>query len=429
MLSNRHYEGNPQKNSPALGATIAYLGINGVLALLHGAQGCSTFIRLQLSRHFKENIPLNSTAVAEDSVIFGGWENLKQGMAVAIDKFHPQIVGVMSSGLTETYGDDMNSALAALRQERPDIRDIPIIVSSTPDYIGSMQEGFQRTVLSILKTVLDEPGKEQLAAPEGKKYVTLFPGLHFTPGDVEVLKEIVEQFGLYPLAVPDLSTSLDGHTELDPSPVVQGGTELDDIYKIPNSIAAFSFGLSMKKAGQYVQEKFGLSHFNIPSLTGLKATDHFIEKLCHISGKTVPNKLRQQRKQLLDILVDYHDQIGDKKIALALETDLLYSLSTALLEAGACPIVALAASEQGIKHFPESIPAQVGDLEHLEEMAKGAHLIIANTNARQSAVPLKIPHLRAGLPVFDRVGENLKVWIGYRGTYGFISDVLNTMAE
>ena len=58
---------NPQKNSPALGATMAYLGINNMLGLLHGAQGCSTFIRLQLSRHYKESIALNATAMSEDT--------------------------------------------------------------------------------------------------------------------------------------------------------------------------------------------------------------------------------------------------------------------------------------------------------------------------------------------------------------------------
>ena len=57
---------NPQKNSPALGATMAYLGIDNMLGLLHGAQGCSTFIRLQLSRHYKESIALNATAMSED---------------------------------------------------------------------------------------------------------------------------------------------------------------------------------------------------------------------------------------------------------------------------------------------------------------------------------------------------------------------------
>ena len=71
---------NPQKNSPALGATLAYLGIDKMLGLLHGAQGCSTFIRLQLSRHFKESIALNSTSMSEDTAIFGGWENLKKGI-------------------------------------------------------------------------------------------------------------------------------------------------------------------------------------------------------------------------------------------------------------------------------------------------------------------------------------------------------------
>ncbi len=81
---------NPQKNSPALGATLAYLGIDQMLGLLHGAQGCSTFIRLQLSRHFKESIPLNSTAMSEESAIFGGWENLKQGLKRVWRSFTPR---------------------------------------------------------------------------------------------------------------------------------------------------------------------------------------------------------------------------------------------------------------------------------------------------------------------------------------------------
>src|SRR5512133_1202570 len=86
---------NPQKNSPALGATLAYLGVDRMLALLHGAQGCSTFIRLQLSRHFKESIALNSTALSEDSAVFGGWENLKKGLGRVIEKFEPGVVGIM----------------------------------------------------------------------------------------------------------------------------------------------------------------------------------------------------------------------------------------------------------------------------------------------------------------------------------------------
>jgi nitrogenase molybdenum-iron protein NifN len=431
MSEIRHYGGNPQKNSPALGATLAYMGINGLLALLHGSQGCSTFIRLQLSRHFKEPIPLNSTALLEDSAIFGGWDHLKKGLAKAIDKFQPQIVGVMSSGLTETYGDDMESALAELRNERPDLKDFPVVLSRTPDYRGSMQEGYQETVLSLLKTFLASSTVNS-PIPRGISdsslpAVAIFPGVHLTPGDVLELKEIVTLFGFQPIVFPDLSTSLDGHTELDPAPIVQGGTTLDEILKLPSCIAAFSLGLSMKTVGQYFVERYPVPHIHIPSLTGVKATDLFVVALANLAKKPIPAKLQHERSQLLDMYADYHDQIGEKRISLALETDLLYSLATALLEMGAKISVALGASEQGAKDFPVEIPIQVGDLEDLEDQASGTDLMIANSNGRQAASALKLPHLRAGLPVFDRAGENLKVWIGYRGTRQFLADVLNTM--
>lgn len=437
MNTKRHYAGNPQKNSPALGATLAYMGIDGLLALLHGSQGCSTFIRLQLSRHFKEPIPLNSTALLEDSAIFGGWDHLKKGIAKAVDKFQPRIIGVMSSGLTETFGDDMESALAELRRERPDLKNFPIVLSRTPDYMGSMQEGYQQAVLSLLDTLLSASATELCEGwgyPQSESRIerslppiALFPGIHLSPGDILEIKEIITQFGFEPIVFPDLSTSLDGHTELDPAPVVQGGTTFRQILQLPYCKAALSFGLSMKKVGDYFTEKYPMPHIHIPSLTGVKATDTLVTALASLAQKPIPVKLHQQRSQLLDLYADYHDQIGEKRIALALETDLLYSLATALQEMGANITTALGATDQGIKRFPTTLPITVGDLEDLEEQAGESDLIIANSNGRQAASALKLPHLRAGLPVFDRAGENLKVWVGYRGTRQFLVDVLNTM--
>lgn len=142
---------NPQKNSPALGATLAFLGIDRMLGLLHGAQGCSTFIRLQLSRHFKESIALNSTAMSEDTAIFGGWENLKKGIGRVMEKFTPGVVGVMTSGLTETMGDDVRSAIVHFRWENPQYDHVPVIWASTPDYCGSMQEGYAAAVEAIVE--------------------------------------------------------------------------------------------------------------------------------------------------------------------------------------------------------------------------------------------------------------------------------------
>src|SRR5512134_908156 len=180
---------NPQKNSPALGATLAYLGVDRMLALLHGAQGCSTFIRLQLSRHFKESIALNSTAMSEDAAIFGGWENLKKGLHRVMEKFRPGVVGVMTSGLTETMGDDVRSAIVEFRAERPEHAGVPIVWASTPDYCGSLQEGYAAAVEAILSTLPDG------GAPIPRQ-VNLLPGADLTPADVEELKDTIEAFGL-----------------------------------------------------------------------------------------------------------------------------------------------------------------------------------------------------------------------------------------
>src|SRR5919197_584754 len=213
---------NPQKNSPALGATLAYLGVDRMLGLLHGAQGCSTFIRLQLSRHFKESIALNSTAMSEDTAIFGGWENLKKGLRRVVDKFSPGVVGVMTSGLTETMGDDVRSAIAVFRQEHPDLAGTPIVWASTPDYCGSLQEGYAAAVEAILDAVAE--GGERI--PD---QVNLIPGAHLTPADVEEVKGLVEAFGLTVLTVPDIANALDGHIDEEVSPLSTGGVAVEDI--------------------------------------------------------------------------------------------------------------------------------------------------------------------------------------------------------
>jgi len=410
---------NPQKNSPALGATMAYLGIDNMLGLLHGAQGCSTFIRLQLSRHYKESIALNATAMSEDTAIFGGWENLKKGIGRVIEKFHPQVVGVMTSGLTETMGDDVASAIVHFRQEHPEVEHIPIIHAATPDYCGSLQEGYAAAVEAIV-AILPEGGTTVA------DQVNLLPGAHLTPADVEELKELVESFGLTVLTIPDISNAMDGHIDDVVSPLSTGGIPVEEIRKAGRSTATLYVGDSLAKAGIKLKDKFGIPAYGFTSLTGLAETDRFMETLSAISGRPIPDKHRRWRSRLMDAMVDSHYQFGTKKVAIALESDNLKTL-TGFLAGMGCEIqAALSATRtRGLDRLPCG-NVFVGDLEDLEEAAKGADLLVANSNGRQAAGKLKIgAHLRAGLPVFDRLGAHQKVWVGYRGTLNLVFEVAN----
>jgi len=410
---------NPQKNSPAMGATLAYLGIDEMLGLLHGAQGCSTFIRLQLSRHFREPIALNSTSMSEDMAIFGGWENLKTGIGRVIEKFGPKVVGVMTTGLTETMGDDVRSAIAQFRQEHPEHADVPVVWASTPDYCGSLQEGYAAAVEAIVRTV-PVPG------PKIDGQVNILPGAHLTPADVEEIKAMCEDFGLDPVVIPDSSCALDGHIDETVSSLSTGGIPVERIRQAGSSCATLFFGDSLAKAARLLGERCGIPSYGFTSATGLAETDRLMTVLAELAGAPIPQKYLRQRSRLADAMVDSHYQFGRKKVALALEGDLLKTLAPFLHGMGCNIELALSATRvKGLGELPcENV--LVGDLEDLEEMAAGVDLLVANSNGRQAAAKLGIPnHLRAGLPVFDRMGAHQRTWVGYRGTMQLIFEVGN----
>ncbi|MBU5637574.1 bifunctional nitrogenase iron-molybdenum cofactor biosynthesis protein NifEN [Geomonas sp. Red69] len=410
---------NPQKNSPALGATLAYLGIDGMLGLLHGAQGCSTFIRLQLSRHFKESIALNSTSMSEDAAIFGGWENVKAGLNRVMEKFKPAVVGVMTTGLTETMGDDVRSAIVQFREAHPEHADIPVIHASTPDYCGSMQEGYAAAVEAIVATV----PQGGIAIPT---QVNILPGCHLTPAEVEEISEICRAFGLDPLVVPDISNALDGHIDATVSALSIGGVSVERIKAAGSSVATLYFGDSLADAAGILGERFGIPSYGFMSITGLVESDLLMTTLSAVSGRPAPEKFRRWRSRLMDAMVDCHYQFGQKKVALALEADHLKGMTTFLASLGCDIHVAIAATRtRGLDLLPvENL--FVGDLEDLEQTAAGADLLVANSNGRQAAKKLGIgAHLRTGMPVFDRLGAHHKMWVGYQGTLNLIFELAN----
>ncbi|WP_242392985.1 bifunctional nitrogenase iron-molybdenum cofactor biosynthesis protein NifEN [Anaeromyxobacter oryzisoli] len=410
---------NPQKNSPALGATLAYLGVDGMLGLLHGAQGCSTFIRLQLSRHFKESIALNCTAMSEDAAIFGGWENLKRGLARVVEKFRPRVVGVMTSGLTETMGDDVRSAIAQFRAEHPEHAGVPVVWASTADYMGSLEEGYAAAVEALVGTLAERgdpiPGQ-----------VNLLPGAHLTPADVEELALLVRSFGLEPVVAPDLSRALDGHVDEEVSPLSTGGVSLEELRRAGRSVATLYFGDSLARAASRLEARLGIPSYGFTSATGLAEVDRLVAVLSAISGRPVPEAQRRARSRLADAMLDSHYQLGGKKVAVALESDLLKTLVPFLAGMGCEVTAALAATRtRGLDALPAA-RVDVGDLEDLEDAARGVDLLVANSNARQAAARLGVKaHLRAGLPVFDRLGAHQRVWAGYRGTMNLVFEVAN----
>src|SRR5512142_2897849 len=102
---------NPLKNSQPVGASLAFLGLNRAMPLMHGSQGCTAFAKVQFVRHFREAIPLQTSAIDQVSAVMGGDENLKEALATVFNKNQPQVIGLMTTGLTEAQGTDIVRAV------------------------------------------------------------------------------------------------------------------------------------------------------------------------------------------------------------------------------------------------------------------------------------------------------------------------------
>ncbi|HKZ18295.1 MAG TPA: nitrogenase component 1, partial [Geobacteraceae bacterium] len=111
---------------------------------------------------------------------------------------------------------------------------------------------------------------------------------------------------------------------------------------------------------------------------------------------------------------------------LALEGDLLKVMTNFLAGMGCEIQAAISATRvRGLDALP-SENVFVGDLEDLEGVAAGSSLLVANSNGRQAAAKLGgIPLLRAGLPVFDRLGAHQKMRVGYKGTMNLLFETAN----
>jgi len=401
---------NPLKMSQPLGACAAFLGINNCMPVMHGSQGCASLGLVLLVRHFREAIPLQTTAMNEVSSILGGMENIEQAVLNIRSRAKPDLIAICSTGLAETRGDDVEGHLQLIREQHPELADTPIVHVSTPDYIGAFQDGWANAVQALIKA-LSKPSDTK-----NQKQINVLAGCHLTAADIEEIREIIESFGLHPIVLPDLSGSLDGHMPEEFSASTIGGTTLAEIAGMGKSIATLAIGEQMYASAIELEMRTGVPYTVFDRLTGLEVNDRLLTYLSELSGVPVPTKYRRQRSQLQDAMLDAHFFFGGKRVALAAEPDLLWSFSMWLHEMGCSIECAISTTNSPVLERIPTYQVLLGDLEDLEQGATECDLMITHSHGRQAATRLGIPFHRAGLPMFDRLGAAHQLSVGYRGT-------------
>jgi nitrogenase molybdenum-iron protein NifN len=183
---------NACKLCTPLGAALAFSGIENSVPLLHGSQGCSTYIRRYMISHFREPVDIASTNFSEETAIFGGRSNLKRALDNIIAQYKPGFIGVATTCLSETIGDDVPMILKEYKEEHK-IKNPPVIAHvSTASYRGTHFDGFHNAVRAVVDTI--PPVSENIKFSGGDtdisiKMVNIFPGM-VSPSDLRYIKRL-----------------------------------------------------------------------------------------------------------------------------------------------------------------------------------------------------------------------------------------------
>ncbi len=415
---------NPLKMSQPIGGALAFMGMRGAMPLLHGSQGCTSFGLVLFVRHFREAIPLQTTAMSEVATVLGGFDNVEQAIVNIANRTRPEIIGICSTGVTETKGDDVDGYLKLVREKHPELDHIALVYVSTPDFKDAFQDGWAKAVTALVNALVEPPLPH--SQPDSRR-INVLPGCHLTPGDIDELRDLFEAFGLEPTFLPDLSGSLDGHIPEDFTPTTIGGTGCEEARAMGSAAWTIAIGEQMRPAAEALEVKAGVPFRLFDRLTGLEANDALIRFLAEISHHPVPRKIRRQRGQLVDAMLDGHFHIGGRRIAIGAEPDLLFAMASFLHEMGAEICAAVTTTHSPLLAQLPGEEVIISDLEDLEVRAQDADLLITHSHGRQAAERLHIPLFRMGLPMFDTLGAGHLVSVGYRGSRDLIFAIGNLL--
>lgn len=412
--SNKPLQVNPVKLSQPMGATLAFLGIDGCMPLMHGGQGCTSFTKVFYTRHFCEPIAIQTSAVTDAiAVLDGGDYSIVESVKNITKKVTPSLIGLHTTGLPETKGDDVRGVAAQV--------EYPLVYVNTPDYEGGFESGWALTCQAIIEQLV-EPNE----TVNGKKIVIL-PHVSLQPIEVEKIKQTCEAFGFSTFALPDLSTSLDGHLGEKQSALSSGGIAVEEIKQLSDAALVLSVGDSMQKAAAALLGKNrAMRHQHFSHLSGLEATDGLIELLMTESRIELPQaNIVRWRKRLQDAMIDSHFSVGQTRFLVVAEPDQLAGICQSLYEAGGRVTVAISTVDSPQLEKIRANKVLVGDLEDAETLADQYDLIVGNFHCEALAHRLHKGLVVRGFPNWEQVGNALKNDLLYEGGAYFLFECAN----
>lgn len=424
---------NPAKTCQPIGAMYAALGIKGCLPHSHGSQGCCSYHRSTLTRHYKEPISAATSSFTEGASVFGGQANLMQAINNIFTVYDPEVIAVHTTCLSETIGDDLNQIFDKAIREKKVPEGKTLVGAPTPSYVGSHVTGFSNMVKAMANLA------EKTGVKNGK--VNIIPGW-VEPCDMEEIKRMASSIGINITMYPDTSGVVNGPLTGKYSMFPDAGTPMADIKASGDAIGTLALGeWCSADAARLLDTKCKVPCSILDMPFGLKATDRFVDALRTVAGTTVSDEISKERGQLVDMISDMHQYLYGKRVAIFGDPDQLIAMTEFLVSIDMVPAYVITGTpgkkfEKRIREITADMPCEVkvkahGDMFMLHQWIKneGVDLLIGNTYGKYIARDEDIPFLRWGFPILDRQGHQYFPTVGYKGGLRLLESMLGLLLD
>ena len=428
---------NPAKACQPLGAVFCAAGFEGTMSFVHGSQGCAAYYRSHLSRHFKEPASAVSSSMTEDAAVFGGLNNLIDGLANTYKLYQPKMIAVSTTCMAEVIGDDLASFIGNARKAGSVPEDFDVPFAHTPAFHGSHVTGYDNMLHGILNHFWQ--GRERTPGDS----INLIPGFDgYCVGNIRELKRMLDLMGVDYTILADTADVYD--TPADGSfRMYDGGTSLDAVKAALDAKATLSLQQFCSKKTLGFAEGLGqtVTAFNYPM--GVAATDAFLMKVAELTGKPVPEALRLERGRLVDAMADSMSWLHGKRFAVYGDPDFVSGMVGFLIEMGAEPVHVLATN--GGKPWAKKLTAQLKDspygqgatvwpskdLWHMRSLlfTEPVDFLIGNSHGKYLERDTGTPLIRLTFPIFDRHHHHRFPTWGYQGGLNVLVKILDKIFD
>jgi nitrogenase molybdenum-iron protein beta chain len=426
---------NPAKTCQPIGAMYAALGIHRCLPHSHGSQGCCSYHRSHLTRHFKEPVMATTSSFTEGASVFGGLSNMTTALTNIFTIYNPDVVAVHTTCLSEVIGDDIPMMFKKFRDEGKLGVGKYLIHANTPSFVGSHVTGFANMTTAMVKYLSEKSGAT-------RNQLNLLPG-YLDPADMRELKRIAGELGIQCVMFPDTSDVLDtpqiGHFEMYP----KGGATVEQIRSAGDSFATLGLGFwASEDAACELETKCEVPYEMAELPIGLTATDRYVDALRRLASVEVPESINRERGQLLDLMSDMSQYLHRKRVAVFGDPDHVLPLCRFLIELDMRPAYVISGTSG--KAFEENIQQLVGpdvpevrvhaadDLFTLHQWIKAepVDLLIGNTYGKYIArAEGHLPFVRFGFPILDRAAHRYFPSIGYCGAMRLVTAMTDALLD